>query len=216
MVWHDKGLDTNNIQVGIIYPTDGEIRLMLLVQISVAIVDRVQSAESLLAWSKVVGCWVISCYKYMLFHVSFLTVFLSFFDIQVVVLCEFVPHKLQTNITALTPYSICEKVCWNWHAKWNSRDWSLHHDSVLTCSDSSVHGFLPESNITIIPHPHYSPDLAQCDFFFSQKLKMVLKGRRFNNVAKIQARLWDVLAEFQTSDFRKCFEQWCDCWAYCR
>lgn len=59
MVSHDKGLDTNNIQVGINYPTDGEIRLVLLVQISVAIVDRVQSAESLLVWSKVVGCAIV-------------------------------------------------------------------------------------------------------------------------------------------------------------
>jgi hypothetical protein len=42
VVWHDKGVDTNNTQVG-------EIRLVLLVKISVASVDRVESAESFLA-----------------------------------------------------------------------------------------------------------------------------------------------------------------------
>jgi hypothetical protein len=78
-----------------------------------------------------------------------------------------------------------------------------------------MHEFLAKSNITIIPHPRYSPDLPQCDFFLFQKLKMVLKGRRFNNVAMIQATLWDVLAEFQTIDFRKCLQQWHNCWAYC-
>jgi hypothetical protein len=57
--WHDKGVDTNNTQVGISYPTDCEIRLVLLVQISVANVDRVESAEPFLAWSKVVACAIV-------------------------------------------------------------------------------------------------------------------------------------------------------------
>jgi hypothetical protein len=52
-------VDANNIQVGINFPTDGEIRLMLLVQISVASVDRVEFAESFLAWSKVVLCAIV-------------------------------------------------------------------------------------------------------------------------------------------------------------
>lgn len=59
MVWHDKGLDAKNIQGGTNYLTDGEIRLVLLIQISVAVVDSVQFAESLLAWSKVVGCAIV-------------------------------------------------------------------------------------------------------------------------------------------------------------
>jgi hypothetical protein len=37
---------------------------------------------------------------------------------------------------------------------------------------------------------------------------MALKGRRFKDVAMIQAKSWDAPAEFQIVDFRKCFEWW--------
>jgi hypothetical protein len=33
--------------------------------------------------------------------------------------------------------------------------------------------------MVIVPHPPYSPDLAPCDFALFPKLKMKLKGRRF-------------------------------------
>lgn len=46
-------MDTNNVQVGINFPTDSQLGLVLLVQISVASVDTVESAKSFLAWSKV-------------------------------------------------------------------------------------------------------------------------------------------------------------------
>jgi hypothetical protein len=34
----------------------------------------------------------------------------------------------------------------------------------------------------IVPHPPYSPDLASCNFASFVKLKMKLKGRRFETV----------------------------------
>jgi len=39
--------------------------------------------------------------------------------------------------------------------------------------------FLTSNNMSVVPHPPYSPDLAPCDFFLFPKLKMKLKGRRF-------------------------------------
>jgi hypothetical protein len=54
-----------------------------------------------------------------------------------------------------------------------------------------------------------------CDLFLLPELKIELKGRRFNDVAMFQTELRDALAKFQTVDFRKCFEQWCDHWAAC-
>jgi hypothetical protein len=40
-----------------------------------------------------------------------------------------------------------------------------------------------------IPHPPYSPDLAPCDFFLFPKMKLKLKGNRFDTTEKIQAEL---------------------------
>ena len=42
----------------------------------------------------------------------------------------------------------------------------------------------------VIPHPPYSPDLVPWDLFLYPKLKMVLKGRNFNDITKIQAKLF--------------------------
>jgi hypothetical protein len=38
------------------------------------------------------------------------------------------------------------------------------------------------SNIVIVPLPPYSMDVAPCDFALFPKLKMKLKGRRFESV----------------------------------
>jgi hypothetical protein len=41
--------------------------------------------------------------------------------------------------------------------------------------------------MAVIPHPPYSPDTAPCDFFLFPKIKLKLKGRRFDTTEKIQA-----------------------------
>jgi hypothetical protein len=41
--------------------------------------------------------------------------------------------------------------------------------------------------MAVIPHPLYSPDLAPCDFFLFPKIKLKLKGCRFDPTDEIQA-----------------------------
>jgi len=50
----------------------------------------------------------------------------------------------------------------------------------------SVYEFLANSKITVVSHPPYSPDL-----FLYPKLKIALKGKRFNNI-RIQSKLKDM------------------------
>jgi len=47
---------------------------------------------------------------------------------------------------------------------------------------SDVWEFLVQNNITTLPHPPYSPDLAPCDFILFPKLKTHLKGHNFGTV----------------------------------
>jgi hypothetical protein len=49
------------------------------------------------------------------------------------------------------------------------------------------------SNMVIVPQPPYLPDLAPCDFALFPKLKMELKGRRFETVSDIQTESQAVL-----------------------
>jgi hypothetical protein len=47
--------------------------------------------------------------------------------------------------------------------------------------------FLAEHKMAAIPYPPYSLYLAPCDFFQFSKIKLNLKGRRFDTNEEIQA-----------------------------
>jgi hypothetical protein len=47
--------------------------------------------------------------------------------------------------------------------------------------------------MAVIPHPPYSPLLAPCDFFLFPKMKLKLKGRRFDTTGKMQTESQRVL-----------------------
>ena len=54
---------------------------------------------------------------------------------------------------------------------WSSGDWFLHHDNAPAHMVLSVQQFLAKNNMTIIPHPSYSPNLAPCDFILFPRMK---------------------------------------------
>jgi hypothetical protein len=62
--------------------------------------------------------------------------------------------------------------------------------------------------MVIIPHPPSSPDLASCDFALFPKLKMKLKGRRFEAVSDVQRESQAVLDRIKENDFHGAFEVW--------
>jgi hypothetical protein len=57
-------------------------------------------------------------------------------------------------------------------------------------------------------HPPYCPDLALCDFFLLPKMKLKLKGRRFDTIEKIQAESQKVLDILREKDFQEAFQKW--------
>jgi len=64
-----------------------------------------------------------------------------------------------------------------------------------------------KNKVTVIPHPPYSPDLAPCDFFLFPKMKLKLKGRRFNTTEEIQAETQKVLDTLTEKDFQEAFQK---------
>ena len=58
-----------------------------------------------------------------------------------------------------------------------------------------VQRFLVKHQITQVTRPHYSPDLAPCDFWLFQKLKCPLKGKRFQTINEIQENTTGQLME---------------------
>ena len=97
--------------------------------------------------------------------------------------------ELYTTTTVLTCYSKCgiRVVKKNW--KQNSGDWFLHRNNVGTHFSLSLHGFMSKNKMTVISHPPYSPDIVPSDFSFFPEIKMVLKGRRCNDIAMMNFRV---------------------------
>jgi len=44
-------------------------------------------------------------------------------------------------------------------------------------------------NITVCPHPPYSPDLTPCDFWLFPEVKMTMKGKCFELIQDIEAAM---------------------------
>jgi hypothetical protein len=65
------------------------------------------------------------------------------------------------------------------------------------------------------PHPPYLPDLAPCDFFLFPKMKIKLKGRRFDTIEEIQAESQKVLSMLTQKDFQDSFRSWQKRWDRC-
>jgi hypothetical protein len=69
--------------------------------------------------------------------------------------------------------------------------------------------------MVVLPHPPYSPDLAPCDFFLFPKMKLKLKGRRFNTSEKIPVELQRVLATLTAKDLTGSVPKWWRRWDRC-
>ena len=93
--------------------------------------------------------------------------------------------------------------------------WFLHHGNAPSHTSIAVREFLAQNNITTLPHPPYSPDLAPCDFFLFPKLKTHLKGHHFGTVENVQAAATRVLNNISSEDFLHCNEEWQQSWNRC-
>ncbi|UYV75640.1 hypothetical protein LAZ67_13000817 [Cordylochernes scorpioides] len=96
--------------------------------------------------------------------------------------------------------------------RWQNNDWILHVGNARPHTAHVVLQFLAKHSTIQIPHPPYSPDLAPNDFFLYPKLKMNLKGRKFDNVDMIQAESKATLRNLSKSDFISCFDNWKKRW----
>jgi hypothetical protein len=67
-------------------------------------------------------------------------------------------------------------------------------------------------NITVCPHPPYSPDLAPCDFWLFPKVIMTTKGKRFESIQDIEAGTTVQLKTHMKEDFQNCFRKWQERW----
>jgi len=63
--------------------------------------------------------------------------------------------------------------------------------------------------------PPYSLDLTPCDLFLFPKMKLRLKGRRFDTAEEIHAESEEVIDTLTVDYFQGCTKSWETCWDRC-
>jgi histone-lysine N-methyltransferase SETMAR len=63
--------------------------------------------------------------------------------------------------------------------------WFLHHDNAPVDASLLIRDVLANTNITVLPKPPYSPDLAPAGSFLFPELQYTLKGRQFQTIQEI-------------------------------
>ena len=91
---------------------------------------------------------------------------ICFFDQEGIVHREFVPPGMTVNADFYCDVIIRlrENVRRKRPQKWRNQNFIIHHDNVPAHSSFKVSQFSAKNNMTVIPQPTYSPDLAPCDY----------------------------------------------------
>ena len=119
--------------------------------------------------------------------IKFKTMLICFFDQEGIIQREFVPPGMMANADFhCDVLRLCENVRRMRPQKWQNQNLIIHHDNAPAHRSFKIQQFLAKNNMIVIPHPPYSPDLAPCDFFLFPKLKLWMKGRRFDTIEEIQ------------------------------
>ena len=97
------------------------------------------------------------------------TMLICFFDQEGIVHRKFVPPGIMVNAEFYCDVlrRLRENVRHKRPQKWQNQSLIIHHDNVLAHRSFKVSQCLAKNNMTVIPHPPYTPDLAPCDFFYS-------------------------------------------------
>jgi len=98
---------------------------------------------------------------------------------------------------------------------WKENSWILHYDNAPSHKAIIVNEFLTKNSTNIIEQPPYSPDMAPADFFLFPKLKLSLRGTRFQSIEDIKENLRRELKSIPENAFKKCFDDWIIRWHKC-
>jgi transposase len=111
-----------------------------------------------------------------------------FFKLRVIVYHEFAPEGQTVNaeIYCKALRRLREDIWSKRSELWRAGNWLLHDDDPPSHRALVKREFVVHNNIITHPLPPCSPDLAPYDFFLFPKMKLQLKGRRFDRVEEIQ------------------------------
>ena len=132
-----------------------------------------------------------------------------FFDIQGIVMAEWVPSSQAVNQQYYTEVLMKLRECMRRKLPelWRNR-WILHQDNAPAHNAHSVKQFLANKNINVLQHPPKLPKPVPCDFYLFPKIKSVLKRNHFLSVENVKAKTAQFHNSLTEHDHRNCSEHW--------
>ena len=111
--------------------------------------------------------------------------------------CVAITFKMTERVEQRICINFCVKLelsflCGNY---WDDPEGHSYGQLVISSFITTMHpahashlmqSFLVKHQITQVTQPHFSPDLAPCNFWLFPKLKSPLKGKRFQIINEIQ------------------------------
>ncbi|CAH2012393.1 unnamed protein product [Acanthoscelides obtectus] len=85
---------------------------------------------------------------------------------------------------------------------------NLHQGNASLHTAQKTRQYLSEENVELLDHPPYSPDLGPNDFFTFRKLKIRLRGRRFQSTEEAVDAFKNAVLYLPGNEWNKCFENW--------
>ncbi len=92
---------------------------------------------------------------------------------------------------------------------------SLHHDNASSHTAFYTRANLQESGIHTLAQPLYSPDLMPVDYFFFPRIKRVICGRRFCDIAALQAAVSEAIQGIRPEEYCAALQDLPRCWQKC-
>jgi histone-lysine N-methyltransferase SETMAR len=134
-------------------------------------------------------------------------------------LVKAVPLVEQATVTAHWYTTVCLPQVFaelqNTRPKTGLRGILLHQDNASAHTAAVTMDFLHQSDVQLLPHPPYSPDLAPCDFFLFPKVKLLLKGKHYESKDAALAAFNGVLNDIGNTEWVACFESWFQRMSHC-
>ena len=140
-----------------------------------------------------------------------------FFDYRGVVHSEFLPQGETVNKEYYLSVMrrLREQIRRKRPDLWKENSWILHHDNAPSHKAIIVNEFLAKNSTNLIEQPPYSLGMAPADFFLFPKLKLPLRGTRFQSIDDIKENSRRVLKSIPKNAFKKCFDDWVLRWHKC-
>lgn len=148
---------------------------------------------------------------------KFKVMLIVFFDIRGVVHFEYVPigQTVNKEFYLGVMRRVRDAIRRKRPELWKNNSWILHHDNAPCHKAIIVTEFLTKNSTNIIDQAPYSPDMAPCDFFLFPKLKLPLRGRRFESIEAIKQNSTKELKAIPETAYKKCFDDWKKRWHMC-